>query len=67
MRILPFMPSHEGYEPASAELNQDEGILDISHPSSCVLVEEAKRVAETIILRCVLRPIPLEKKTTNGG
>jgi hypothetical protein len=65
MRILPFMPLHEGYEPSTPELNQEEGVLDISHDSDCILIEESKIVAETLILRCVLRPIPLENETTH--
>lgn len=62
MRILPFMAPHEGYEPPLAELNQEEGELDISHPSHCTLVEESQIVAETLVLRCTLRPIPLQNK-----
>jgi hypothetical protein len=63
MHILPFMPLQAGYEPSTPELNQDEGVLDIFHESDCVLVEDSKIVAETLILRCALRPIPLENKT----
>lgn len=62
MRILPFMAPHEGYEPPMAELNQEEGVLDISHPSNCILVEESQIVAETLVLRCALRPFPLQNK-----
>jgi len=63
MRILPPMPLHEGYEPSSVELNQEEAILDISHPAECDLQEETKIVPETIILRCSLHPIPIRDKT----
>jgi hypothetical protein len=45
------------------ELNQDEGMLDITHPADCILVEESKIVAETLVLRCTLRPVPLQNKT----
>lgn len=62
MRILPFMPPDEGYDPPMPELNQEEGVLDISHPSDCTLIEESKIVAETLVLRCALRPIPLQNK-----
>lgn len=64
MRILPFLPPHEGYEPSSVELNEEEGVLDISDESDCILLEETKIVAETLILRCALRPIPMAHKTT---
>ncbi len=63
MRILPLMPLHEGYEPSLPELNQEEGFLDIVHDSGCILREESKLVAETLILRCRIRPIPLDNKT----
>ena len=57
MGILPFMPLQEGYEPPYVELNQEEAILDICHPSECVLLEESKMLAEMLILRCVLKPL----------
>ncbi len=63
MHILPPSFFHEGYEPSSVELNQEEGVLEISHPSECVLIEECKIVPEILILRCVLRPLPLMDKT----
>ncbi|OJW50575.1 MAG: hypothetical protein BGO67_05735 [Alphaproteobacteria bacterium 41-28] len=66
MRILPFMPLQEGYEPSSPELNQEEGVLDISDDSDCNLIEESKIIAETLILRCVLRPIPLTDRTIHA-
>ncbi|MBA3813257.1 MAG: hypothetical protein H0X26_02000 [Alphaproteobacteria bacterium] len=56
------MPPDEGYEPPTPELNQEEGVLDITHVAECTLVEESKMVAETIVLRCSLRPIPLQNK-----
>lgn len=62
MRILPFMPPCEGYEPSPVELNYDEGILDISHEAECTLLEESKIIPQTLILRCSLRPIPLENR-----
>lgn len=62
MSILPYTSPHEGYEPQTPELNQEEGVLDISHPSACTIEEESKLVAETIVLRCALRPIPLQNK-----
>lgn len=60
MRILPFMLPCKGYGPTVPDLNEDEGVLDISHPGECTLVEEYNVVAETLILRCALRPIPLQ-------
>ena len=59
MPILPFMMPPKGYEPPMPELNEEEGMLDIVHPGACTLVEESKIVAETLILRCALRPIIL--------
>jgi hypothetical protein len=53
------MPREEGYEPNAPELNEDEGVMDIFHAANCTLVEESKMVAETIVLRCNLCPIPL--------
>ncbi|HUX80527.1 MAG TPA: hypothetical protein VMW10_12410, partial [Alphaproteobacteria bacterium] len=63
MHILPLMPIHNGYEPSTPELNQEEGILDISHESGCILIEESKIIAETLILRCAICPIRLESKS----
>lgn len=60
MRILPILPSQEGYEPPSVELNQEEGTLMISHPAQCQLEEESKLIAETLVLRCALKPLPLK-------
>lgn len=62
MPILPFTPPDDGYEPPVPELNDEEGVLDISHPSVCTLVEESQILAETLVLRCALRPIPLQNK-----
>ena len=63
MRILPPLSFQEGYEPGSVELNHDEGLLEITHASSVFLQQESKIVAETLILRCTLRPVPLFNKT----
>lgn len=63
MSLLPFMPHQDGYEPAMPPLNEDEGILDISNEGECTLHEESKIVAETLILRCLLRPLPIADKT----
>ncbi len=63
MRILYNTPPQEGYEPLAPELNQEEGVLDISHSSECHLWEEGKLAAETLILRCALRPLPIADKT----
>lgn len=60
MKILPFRPPDEGYEPFTPELNQEEGVLDITHHGDCTLIEESKIVAETIILRCALCPLSLQ-------
>lgn len=64
MRILPYCSLEPGYEPGFVELNHETGILDITHPSSCVLIEEAQLVACTLTLKCSLRPIPLCDKTS---
>ena len=63
MRILPSLPFQAGYEPGSVELNHDEGLLEMTHPSSVLLQQESKIVAETLTLRCSLRPLPLFNKT----
>lgn len=65
MPILPFMLPHRGHEPPVPELNQEEGVLEIIQPGSCTLVEESKIVAETLILRCALRPLPLQNDKIN--
>src|SRR5437868_4306118 len=62
MRILPHTSFSEGYEPGFIPLNQEEGILEISHPAVCQLQEESKIVAETLILRATLRSIPAQHK-----
>lgn len=59
MLISPFMLPDNGYEPPVPELNQEEGMLDISAAGECTLVEESQIVAEILVLRCVVRPIPL--------
>jgi hypothetical protein len=64
MRILPSYSPDPGYEPGFVELNHEEGILDITHPSSCVLLEESQIVANTLTLRCSLHPVPLLDKTS---
>ncbi len=58
MRILPPSKITDGYEPSPPELNTEKGVLDIGSSSECDLIEESKLVAETLILRCTLRPIP---------
>lgn len=63
MRILPTYPSQEGYEPLAPELNQEEGILEITHPSECTLREEKKLAPKFLVLRCALRPLPIADKT----
>ena len=60
MPILPYLPPSEGYEPPYAEPNPDEGVLDITGSSSCTLIEDNRRVADILILRCRLTPIPLQ-------
>ncbi len=64
MRILPYMPLSEGYEPGFVSLNQDEGVLEISHPAACQLQEDSKIVADTLILRCTIRPLPCHHRET---
>jgi hypothetical protein len=54
------MLPHAGYEPPVPEVNEEEAVLDISHPGRCTLVEDSHFMAETLILRCALRPLPLE-------
>jgi hypothetical protein len=62
MRILPPYSQPEGHEPGFVELNQEEGLLEITGPADCTLMEESKIHAETLILRCRLHPIPLLNK-----
>lgn len=64
MRILSPSSSDAGYEPAFVELNHEEGILDITHSSQCVLLEDSKIVPEILSLRCVVHPMPLLNKTS---
>ncbi len=64
MRILHPSSPDTGYEPGFVDLNLEEGSLDITHPSSCILMEDSKTVPETLSLRCVLRPLPLVNKTS---
>jgi|GEM_PF-6851517 len=64
MRILPSYSPDPGYEPGFVELNYEEGILDITHPSSCVLLEESQIVPNVLTLRCSLHPVPLLDKTS---
>ncbi|MBI2707873.1 MAG: hypothetical protein HYX35_06160 [Proteobacteria bacterium] len=64
MRILsPYAPD-AGYEPGFVELNHEEGHLEITHPSLCVLLEGSQIVPETLALRCVLHPVSLLNKTS---
>lgn len=65
MPILPFMLPSVGYDPPTPELNEEEGIMNIGGPASCTLVEESMIIAETLILRCALRPIPLPNDQVN--
>jgi len=60
MHILPFTMPSKGYEPSQPEVNDEEGVLDIVHPAPCTLIEEAKVLADTLILRCALRPLSLQ-------
>lgn len=62
MRILPIMPLQKGYEPPSVRLTLEEGNIIISHPAQCQLEEESKLIAERLVLRCALKPIPLQEK-----
>lgn len=62
MRIQNPYSFPEGYEPGFVPLNQEEGILDINHPSSLTWVEESHIIPEILSLRCTLRPIPLANK-----
>lgn len=57
MRILnPYLPP-EGYVPGSVELNHEEGLLDIKGAGLCHILEESQTVAESLTLRCELRPL----------
>jgi hypothetical protein len=58
MRILPPSTINNGFEPSQPELNTEKGVLDIGSSSECDLIEESKLVAETLILRCTLKPVP---------
>jgi hypothetical protein len=57
MRILPPMPLSEGYETPSIVLNEEEGVLEIFHPSEGHLLKESKIVPEILILRCQMCPL----------
>lgn len=63
MKIIHQTGSSDGFEPAVPELNSEEGFLQISGSSSIDLLEERKFIAEKIVLRCELRPIPLHDRT----
>jgi hypothetical protein len=62
MRIQNPYSFPQGYEPGFVPLNQEQRLLDITHPSICTLLEESKIVPETLILRCALHPIPIANK-----
>jgi hypothetical protein len=51
------MPLSEGYEAPSITLNEEEGILEIFHPSEGHLLKESKIVPTILILRCQIYPI----------
>lgn len=57
MRILPPMPLSEGYETPSIALNEEEGVLEIFHPSEGHLLKESQIIPEILILRCQIYPI----------
>lgn len=67
MRILSSNHIDDGYEPSSPELNTEKGVLDIGSSSECDLLEESKIIAETLILRCKLRPLPYENQSIKVG
>lgn len=57
MRILPPMPLSEGYETPSITLNEEEGVLEIFHPSEGHLLKESQIIPEILILRCQMYPL----------
>lgn len=57
MRILPPMPLSEGYETPSIALNEEEGVLEIFHPSEGNLLKESNIIPEILILRCQIYPV----------
>ncbi|MBX9621071.1 MAG: hypothetical protein K2X28_03430 [Alphaproteobacteria bacterium] len=57
MLILPPMPLSEGYETPSIALNEEEGVLEIFHPSEGQLLKESQIIPEVLILRCQIYPI----------
>lgn len=57
MRILPPMPLSEGYDPPSISLNEEEGVLEIFHPSDGHLLKESQIIPEILILRCQIYPL----------
>ncbi|MBX9785898.1 MAG: hypothetical protein K2Y08_01030 [Alphaproteobacteria bacterium] len=57
MRILPIMPLSEGYETPSITLNEEEGVLEIFHPSEGHLLKESQIIPEILILRCQIYPM----------
>src|SRR3990167_2144067 len=62
MRILSYTPLSEGYEPGFIGLNQDEGVLEIAHPATFHIQEESKIIADTLTLRCTIRPLHCRHK-----
>lgn len=58
MRILPFMPSSDGEDTPFVDLNEEEGVLDIFHPSEGHLMKESQMTPEILILRCRLQGFP---------
>lgn len=57
MRILPPMPLSEGYETPSVSLNEEEGVLEIFHPSEGHLLKESQIIPEILVLRCQIYPL----------
>jgi hypothetical protein len=60
MRILPPMSLSEGYETPSITLNEEEGVLEIFHPSEGHLRKESQIIPEILILRCQMCPLARE-------
>ncbi|MBY0273177.1 MAG: hypothetical protein K2X02_07250 [Alphaproteobacteria bacterium] len=57
MRILPPMSLSDGYETPSIALNEEEGVLEIFHPSEGHLLKESQIIPEILILRCQIYPM----------
>lgn len=62
MRILSPTYLDNGFDPSTPELNTEKGVLNIGTEGECNLIEDSKRIADTLILRCKLQPLPYQNQ-----